>query len=247
MAAKLLLQIGCASRQGNESLVGRGEPSTVRFNYCKSCLFLLSCDHPMKQRRYQRPALACINWTLSLSLSALISVISGTAADFTVTATPAVLAYTINTVPSTPTITLVRGETYTFAINTSSSHPFQILSPAGTTINNNISSGTLTFMVPTNAVNYSYRCSFHFFGNTIITIPPPDVRIVNFAIGTNLVLTSTGTNNWKVVPEFSTNLNESNWLPLTIQSNNFANGTNETFCGTPPGTNVFIRIKALRQ
>ena len=44
-------------------------------------------------------------------------------------------------------------------------------------------------------------------------------------------------------PEFSTNLTSTNWFAITVQSNNFVNGTNETFCGRPPGTNVFIRVR----
>jgi hypothetical protein len=39
-------------------------------------------------------------------------------------------------------------------------------------INNNISSGTITFNVPAAAANYMYRCSIHGFGNTIITVDP---------------------------------------------------------------------------
>jgi hypothetical protein len=31
---------------------------------------------------------------------------------------------------------------------------------------------------------------------------------------------------------------------LAVQTNNFANGTNETICGRPSGDSVFIRIKA---
>ena len=188
----------------------------------------------------------CLAFTLLLAaLAGLAGVPQASAADFSVTSPGA--SYTINTAPSNPTLTLVRGETYTFAVSTSSSHPFQIVGPPPTAFDrNNVSTGTITFQVPTNAVNYSYRCSIHLFTGTIVTIPPPVVRIVNFDVGTNLVLTSTGTNNWMVHPEFSTNLNVSNWSPLTIQSNRFANGTNETFCGTPPGTNVFIRIKAQR-
>jgi len=165
-------------------------------------------------------------------------------ADFNVTSPGS--SYTINGSPSNPVLTLFRGETYTFAIATSSLHPFSITSPTGTTSNNNIFSGTITFRVPTNAANYSYRCSIHGFGNTILTVPPPAVRIVKMDLATNIVLRSTGTNNWILTPQFSTNLGASNWFPLTVQSNRFFNGTNETFCGRPPGTNVFIRVRAQR-
>jgi len=154
-------------------------------------------------------------------------------------------SYTINGSPSNPTLTLVRGQTYTFAISTASNHPFQIVSPAGSTTGNNISSGTITFRVPTNVVNYSYRCSIHGFGGQIVTIPPPTFRIVNLSVGPSLVLKSTGT-NWNLTPQYSTNLGTTNWFALTVQSNRFNNGTNETFCGRPPVSNAFIRISALR-
>jgi hypothetical protein len=166
------------------------------------------------------------------------------AADFNVTSPG--YSYTINGVLNTPALTLVRGETYTFAIATASNHPFRIISPAGTTTGNNTYSGTITFRVPTNAVNYRYDCSIHGFGNTIFTIPPPSIRIVKMTLGTNLVLRSTGTNNWTLKPQFSTNLGSTNWFALTVQTNRFSNGTNETFCGRPPGTNVLIRIRAER-
>jgi hypothetical protein len=164
------------------------------------------------------------------------------AADFNVTS-PGV--YSINGTPNDPVLTLVRGETYTFAINTAANHPFQILPTTGV-VNNNISSGTLTYTVPTNAGNGSYRCSIHLFGNSIITVPKPTIRIVNFAVSNRLVLRSTGTTNYTAMPEFKPNLTSTNWFALTVQSNRFFNGTNETFCGRPPDSNVFVRIRAQR-
>jgi plastocyanin len=70
-----------------------------------------------------------------------------------------------------PQITLKRGRTYTFSISTDPSHPVFIDAPAGTVTNNNISNGTITFAVPTAAQNYSYFCSIHGFGNSIVTTP----------------------------------------------------------------------------
>jgi len=114
--------------------------------------------------------------------------------------------------------------------------------------NNNISSGTMTYKVPTNAANYFYDCTVH--GQTmrgeIVTIPPPTIRIVDLDVGANLVLRSTGTNNWTLFPEFKTNVVSTNWFALTVQSNRFLNGTNETFCGRPPDSKVFVRIRAQR-
>jgi hypothetical protein len=69
-------------------------------------------------------------------------------------------------------LTLTRGRTYTFEVNTDSIHPFEITgAPAGSVTNNNISDGTLIFKVPTAATNYAYDCSIHRFGNTIVTVP----------------------------------------------------------------------------
>jgi hypothetical protein len=182
------------------------------------------------------------------------------AADFTVTAVAATNAFFINGVGLNPTITLVRGSTYTFAVNTYVLHPFAFSTkdaggfatgetPEGVQ-NNHINAGTVTFQVPTNAVDCLYWCSFHFFSGNVIMIdpptpaPPPTVQILGLSLGSSLVVTSTGTNTWTPFPEFSTNLTGTNWFALTVQSNRFSNGTNETFCGRPPGEAVFIRVRA---
>jgi len=169
-----------------------------------------------------------------------------TSADFAVTYTGS-SAYAFNGSGSNPTLTLIRGQTYTFSISSPGNHPFQIVNPpAGSTTGNNTSSGLITFRVPTNAVNYRYDCSVHGFGGPIMTIPPPAFRIVNLSVGPNIVLKSTGTNNWTSIPQYSTNLGGTNWFALTVLSNRFNNGTNETFCGRPPVSNAFIRISAQR-
>jgi hypothetical protein len=178
------------------------------------------------------------------------------AADFRVTS-PSV--FTIATATATnnnnPTITLIRGRTYTFELATTPGfHPFFIgtsvgsgVAPAGVSGANGGSSGTITFVVPTNAPNAVYYCPVHFFsGNIIMVNPPvpPVPRIVSYSLGTNIILRSTpATNAFTIVPEFRTNLNFTNWLPLTVQSNRFFNGTNEVICGRPSGTNVFIRLR----
>lgn len=168
------------------------------------------------------------------------------AADFAVTMAGG-SAYAFNGTGSNPTITLIRGQTYTFSVSTPGIHPFRIVNPpAGSTTGNDTSSGTITFRVPTNAVNYTYDCSIHRFGGQIVTIPPPTIRIVELLDGESVVVKSTGTNNWILAPQYSTNLSTTNWYALTVQSNRFVNGTNETFCGRPPGTNVFFRVEARR-
>jgi hypothetical protein len=169
------------------------------------------------------------------------------AADFTVTSPG--FFYSINGQSPNPTLTLVRGRTYTFAVTTSSIHPFQILSP-GTAVGNNTSSGTITYTVATNAPatnNPGYWCSIHFFSGIILAVdppPPPTVRILSLTVNSNLTLVSTGTNTYTVFPEFKTNLIGTNWFALTVQTNRYTSGTNETICGRPAGTNVFIRIRA---
>jgi hypothetical protein len=144
-----------------------------------------------------------------------------TAADFTVTSPGSFFSINGQT---NPKLTLIRGKTYTFAVNTAcGSHPFKINSLGVT--NNNICSGTLTYTVPLTFSNYQYICSIHFFGSTIETIPPPPaptINIVGLSVGTNVTLLSTGTNTWSLVPEFSTNFSTTNWFAL--------NRTNESVC-----------------
>ncbi|MDP9191892.1 MAG: cadherin-like domain-containing protein [Acidobacteriota bacterium] len=71
-----------------------------------------------------------------------------------------------------PVLTLQRGRTYRFQINTAAIHPFGILdAPQGSVTNNNINNGILTFAVPAGTGNYRYHCTFHDFGNDINTTP----------------------------------------------------------------------------
>ena len=203
------------------------------------------------------------NWFLSslvrvmsgVALVVLLNATAFAAADFTVTTPGDVFNFNINGTASSPTITLVRGRLYQFSVGTSGFHPFQLMN-AGTPLttvsgvtNNNISSGTIFFRVPTNAVNYNYRCGVHTgtasLMGTIVTIPPPPVRIVSFNFTSNVVLRSTGTNLLTLIPEFNTNLATTNWFALTVQTNRFLSGTNETICGRPPGSNVFFRVRAV--
>jgi len=168
------------------------------------------------------------------------------AADFTVTSPG--FFYAISGMSPNPTLTLVRGKTYTFLINAGPTHPFFINSPG--VQKNNISQGTITYTVPNVASNYSYFCSVHGFGAQILTIPapppppPPTIKLLSLTVASNLVLVSTGTNTWSVKPQYSTNLGSTNWFALTVLTNRFLNGTNETICGRPPDDGVFIRIQS---
>src|SRR5204863_5625996 len=161
--------------------------------------------------------------------------------DFSVTSPG--FFYSINGSQANPILTLVRGQTYTFDINTDSIHPFEILSPG--VLSNNIFHGTITYTVPTVVSNYSYICSVHFFGAQILTVaptppPPPLIHILGVAISNNVFLRSTGTNGWSINPELSTNLTTTNWFALTVLTNSLLNGTNDTICGRPLGTNLFF-------
>jgi len=165
-------------------------------------------------------------------------------ADFTVATPGGQFAFQINGVNS-PTLTLVRGKTYTFSVATTPGfHPFHIASP-GTDVND-ISTGTITYTVPTDPTNYYYNCTVHgdLMRGEITTVEPPSVRIVGLSVGTNIVLDATAPNTWTLNPEFNTNLMGTNWFALTVSSNRFFNGTNEIICGKPPGNAVFIRIRA---
>lgn len=173
---------------------------------------------------------------------------SAESADFSVTSPG--FFYSINGANPNPVLTVQRGTTYTFAISTASNHPFEILAPGVTS--NNIFSGTITWTVPLVASNYNYKCSVHGFGNQIMTVaapppPPPTIQILSLDVSSNLTLLSTGTNMWSVIPEFNTNLMFTNWYGLTVQTNFFTNGTNETICGRPPGSPIFIRIRSQPQ
>jgi len=91
---------------------------------------------------------------MAIALLSIIASDSFAAANFTITSPG--YYYTINGTGPNPTITLVRGKSYTFAVNTSAIHPFLIQS-AGVS-NNNINAGTITFTVPNVASNYTYIC-----------------------------------------------------------------------------------------
>lgn len=164
--------------------------------------------------------------------------------DFVVRTPNDQFAFQINGVNS-PTLTLVRGLTYTFDVQTSTNfHPFHIESPG--VDRNDIDSGTITYTVPMDPTNYYYDCTVHLslMRGEIVTVAPPTFRILSLSVGSNIVLTSTGTNTWTVNPEFNTNLITTNWFALTVQTNRFMNGTNEIICGRPPGKAVFIRLRA---
>jgi hypothetical protein len=209
-------------------------------------------NHPLRGPALQGTVRATQRTKRGAGLVLALMLTGGAAigADFTVTSPG--FFYSINSASPNPTLTLERGRTYTFDVSTASIHPFQILSP-GTAVSNNTSTGTIIYTVATDAPatnNPGYRCSLHNFSGIILTVAPPSPPVVNITgltVGTNLTIHSTGTNTWTVVPEFNTDLTKTNWFALTVETNTFVNGTNETICGKPPGDNVFIRIKSQPQ
>jgi len=167
---------------------------------------------------------------------------AGLAADFNVT-TPT-FAFTINGV-TTPTLTLVRGKTYSFNVNTTPGfHPFRINMAGAPTPS---TTTTFNFTVAADAPGTNtYDCQVHgaFMAGTILVVDPPRPRITSYTFGDSIVLRSSPvTNTATVSAEYNTNLSTTNWFALTVQSNRFSNGTNEVFCGRPPGSNVFFRVK----
>jgi len=97
-----------------------------------------------------------------------------------------------------------------------------------------------------------YMCSLHGFYGEIHFSPPPGPvppanTILSIQVGTNIVMTSTGTNTtWHFIPEFSSNLLQGVWATVPGYNNRYANGTNTTvFDRLDPicGPNVFLRIR----
>jgi hypothetical protein len=194
-----------------------------------------------------------------LVIARAVLVTKGWAADFNVT-TPGSF-FQFNSTSNNPTLTLVRGNTYTFALNTAPFfHPFFIgtsvgsgVAPAGVSGANGSQNGTgtITFAVPANATDCAYYCPNHFFSGNIVMVDPPaptppSIQIFNLKVTTNLAISSTvsSTNGYTLTPEFNTNLATANWSSLTVQSNKFLNGTNEIICGKPEANAVFLRIRA---
>lgn len=177
-------------------------------------------------------------------LSLAVGLGNSNGADFNVETPGGQYQFLINGTNAS-TLILVRGQTYTFNVQTTYQHPFRIESPG--VENNDITTGVLTYTVPTNNMNYGYSCSIHpwMFGD-IITVEPPQIKILSLSVGTNLVLTSTATNGWNLFPEYNTNLVSTNWYALVVQTNRLVNAKMETLCGRPEGDAVLIRIRAAR-
>jgi hypothetical protein len=168
-------------------------------------------------------------------------------------------AYSINGT-NNPTLTLIRGTTYVFNVN-ASGHPFWVKTVAITGTadaydsglsTNGVQVGTLIFTVPATAPNtLFYICQFHTAMKGTLNIidapPPPVVQILSLNVGSSVIVTSTGTNGWSPVPEYSYGLPATNWAPVANFTNTLANGTNTTSfdrLDTPANPEVFIRMRA---
>ena len=110
------------------------------------------------------------NATGTSAATVAITVQASNTIDFTVTSPGFFFQFTGLVSGSNPVLTLTRGRTYRFRINTAAIHPFEILdAPPGSVTNNNINNGILTFTVPPGEGSYRYHCTFHGFGNDINT------------------------------------------------------------------------------
>lgn len=161
-----------------------------------------------------------------------------------------------------PTFSLTAGVTNILRINTSSIHPVIITTNRNTSLTSyyngaapeNINSGNIALRIPATGFPSTlyYICSIHGFSGQINVIAPvspvpPRNQILSVRIGTNIVMTSTGTNTtWTLIPEFSSNLLGGIWASVPSYTNTFANGTNTTtFNRLDPicGPNVYLRVR----
>jgi hypothetical protein len=165
---------------------------------------------------------------------------------------------------TSPTINLTAGVTNILQINTMpvGFHPVVITTDNTPFTPNrysgaspqNISTGPMALVTPVSGFppKLYYMCSVHGFSGEIdltgVVGPMPDPnQILSIQVGTNIIMTSTGTNTtWLLIPEFNSNLVGGVWATVPSYTNTFANGTNTTvFDRLDPicGPNVFLRIR----
>jgi hypothetical protein len=203
------------------------------------------------------------------SINNLVVVLSLAGADLchaqhhtnTITTPGGIYAFSVNGSPPTnPTIELQAGVTNILNIQTDGNHPVVITGSIDTedwftdAAPQDVNSAPIALTTPSSGfpATLYYMCYFHgFYGEIHLTGPaspmPPANTILLVRVGTNIVMTSTGTNTtWLLVPEFSSNLLSGTWAPVPGYTNSFANGTNTTvFDRLDPicGPNVFLRIR----
>jgi hypothetical protein len=203
---------------------------------------------------------------VNLSVTGLVLALSATVcqADVhtnTFTTPNDVHAYTIDGTNNNPTLNLVAGVTNIFVINTFSDHPVVITTNPPPNVGSryfgaspqNISAGQIAVNTATTGfpTKLYYICSIHGFGGEIdLSAPigptPPRNTILRIKVGTNVVVTSTGTiTTWTLVPQYSTNIANQLWTPVPSYTNSFSNGTNTTVFNrldSIAGPDVYLRI-----
>ncbi|HTB83146.1 MAG TPA: hypothetical protein VK742_05780 [Candidatus Sulfotelmatobacter sp.] len=184
--------------------------------------------------------------------TALFLCFGAVAADFNVV-NVAMTAYAVNGV-NNPTLTLQRGLTYTFAVN-SVGHPFDIKTNSTTgsgdrylpgVTGQGVTSGTLTFTVPANAPNsLFYHCEVHAaMVGSINIINPLPVTLTNTTKFTNgqFAFTVFTTANRTNIVLATTNLGAAGWIPL--QTNQPAGSSfNFTDSAAMQYSNRFYRVQ----
>jgi hypothetical protein len=179
----------------------------------------------------------------------------------TITTPGGVYAYSVDgSDPVNPTIQLVAGVTNILVIDTDPSHPVVICNTPdasdwyGGANPQEVNADQIDVATPTAGfpTTLYYICAYHgFYGEIDIQAPtspaPPANTILQVQVGTNVVMTSTGTNTtWRLVPEFRSNLISGAWADVPSYTNSFANGTNTTtFPRLDPicGPNVYLRLR----
>jgi hypothetical protein len=179
----------------------------------------------------------------------------------TITTPGGVYAFSVDGSPANnPTIELQAGVTNILDIQTAGFHPV-VITTTPSTIDwysganpEDVNSQPIALTTPASGyptILY-YVCYFHGFSGEIhLSAPaspvPPQNTILQIRLGTNIVMTSTGTNTtWALIPEYSSNLLSGTWAAVPNYTNSFANGTNTTvFDRLDPicGPNVFLRIR----
>ena len=170
-----------------------------------------------------------------------------------------VLSFSVDGSPATnPVIELQAGVTNILDIQTYPDHPVVVLTSDTFQFYSGANPQYLTnqpMSVTAPATGFPtllyYACAIHgFFGEIHISAPagpPPPNTILQIRVGTNVVMTSTGTSTtWLLVPEFSSNLTSGVWAAVPGFTNYFSDGTNTTtFDRLDPicGPNVFLRVR----
>ena len=174
------------------------------------------------------------------------------AADFNV-ANFSNTAYRFNATSNNPTLTLVRGNTYTFAV-TASGHPFDIKTNIGNGSGNRynvgvtgqgMENGTLTFIVPASGPNpLFYDCEVHnAMSGTINLISPPNtpptINITSPIAGailiapTNVTIQATATDDGSVAAVLflvdANTLTNDTAAPFAALTNNLSPGNHMIF------------------